>query len=64
MATTDLKDLLKTVETLRKQLHPDLDPKFLEAVIRAEGENPEDDTEALQSIERALKGVLRSKGSR
>lgn len=63
MRTTDLKDLTKTVELLRKELHPDLDEGFLEAVVRAEEENPEDDTEALRAIQAALKAVLVAKGA-
>lgn len=62
MRTTDLKDLLKTVEQLRAELHPDLDAKFLEAVVRAEEENPEDDAEAVRVIQAALKAALTAKG--
>ena len=61
MRTTDLKDLTQTVELLRKELHPDLDPAFLEAVVRAEEENGEDDTEALRAIQAALQAVLVAK---
>ena len=61
MRTTDLKDLTQTVELLRKELHPDLDPAFLEAVVRAEEENSEDDTEALRAIQAALQAVLVAK---
>lgn len=63
MQTTDLKDLIETVELLRKQLHPDLDAGFLRAVVRAEEENPEDDAEAVRSIQLALKEVLAAEGS-
>ena len=63
MRTTDLKDLTQTVELLRKELHPDLDPVFLEAVVRAEEENSEDDTEALRAIQAALQAVLVAKGT-
>jgi hypothetical protein len=58
MRTTDLKDILATVERLRDELHPDLDPAFIQAVVRAEEENLEDDAEALRMIESALKAVL------
>ena len=61
MRTTDLKDLTQAVELLRKELHPDLDPAFLEAVVRAEEENSEDDTEALRAIQAALQAVLVAK---
>lgn len=60
--TTDLTDLTKTVELLRKELHPDLDAAFLEAVVRAEEKNPEDDAEALREIQAALKAVLVATG--
>lgn len=62
MLTIDLKDLLETVESIRKEIHPDLDSTFLAAVVRAEEENPEDDAEAIRRIETALKTVL-AKGS-
>jgi hypothetical protein len=58
MATTDLTDLMKTVALLRAELHPDLDATFLEAVVRAEEANPEDDAEAVRAIEMALNAVL------
>lgn len=63
MKTTDLKDLLKTVEFLRKELHPELDAGFLKAVVRAEEQNPEDDAEALREIEAALRSVLAAQGA-
>ena len=62
MQTTDLKDLIDAVESLRKQLYPDLDAGFLEAVVRAEEENPEDDAEALRAIQAALKVVMVAQG--
>jgi hypothetical protein len=61
MLTIDLKDLLETVELIRKDLHPDLDPAFLTAVVRAEEENPDDDSEAIHGIESALRAVLAKK---
>lgn len=62
MQTNDLKDLIDTVELLRKELHPELDAGFLKSVIRAEEQNPEDDAEARRAIEAALKVVLEKKG--
>jgi hypothetical protein len=62
MKTTDLKDLLSTVEALRKELHPDLDASFVEAVVRAEEQNPEDDAEASRAVQTALKTALAAKG--
>lgn len=63
MRTTDLTDLKKTVERLREKLHPDLQAGFLEAVVKAEEENPEDDAAALHAIQAALKAVLVAKGA-
>ena len=58
MRTTDLRDLMLTVEQVRSEKHPSLDPTFLEAVITAEEQNPEDDNEALRCIQVALSVVL------
>lgn len=63
MQTTDLKDLLETVEILRRQIHPELDSGFVVAVVRAEEQNPEDDAEALKAIQRALRDVLAKEGT-
>ena len=64
MPKSELEDLLATVEALRLELHPKLDGVFLQAVVRAEEENPEDDALASQAIERALKKSLKVEGSR
>lgn len=58
MQTADLQELLETVELLRKQLHPELNPAFLRAVVEAEEQSPEDDSEALREIEAALRALL------
>jgi hypothetical protein len=63
MRTTDLKDLIETVDLIRSELHPQLDARFLDAVIRAEEENPEDDAEALRAIQTALKAALEARGA-
>jgi hypothetical protein len=63
MQTTDLKDLMETVDRIRSEMHPDLDIRFLEAVVRAEEENPEDDAAALRAIQVALRVTLVSKGT-
>lgn len=62
MRTTDLKDLLEVVEVLRREQHPELDAGFLEAVVRAEEQNPDDEDEAIRAIQSALKAVLEAKG--
>lgn len=62
MQKTDLKDLLRTVESIRSEKYPDLDPDFLAAVVKAEDENPEDDAEATRGIEAALNSALIAKG--
>jgi hypothetical protein len=58
MATTNLDELLKTVGLLREEMHPELDQSFVEAVIRAEEQFPEDDAAALQAIKAALKAAI------
>jgi hypothetical protein len=63
MRTTDLKDLTEAVEILRLELYPDLDTEFLKAVVQAEEQNPEDDAEALRTIQAALKLALASRGA-
>jgi hypothetical protein len=62
MRTTELKALLEVVEALREDLHPDLDKAFLQAVVRAEQENPDDEEEALRAITAALKPLLAKRG--
>lgn len=62
MRTTDLADLLKAVESIRSEMHPDLNRSFLEAVIAAEEANPEDDDGAIQAIQAALNAALRNAG--
>ena len=63
---TELEDLRHTVEILRGELHPELDPAFLAAVITAEDLNPEveDQREALRQIQAALETALTGKGRR
>ena len=58
MRTTDLQDLLATVERMRRKMHPDLDRDFLQAVVQAEDTFPEDDASALNLIEAALRNAL------
>ncbi len=60
MRTTDLHDLLATVERVRADCHPELDAGFLEAVVQAEQAFPEDDSSAMQAIEEALNRYLAS----
>lgn len=62
MRTTDLDELLQTVERIRQETHPDLDSRFVTAVVSAEKDNPEDDLAALSAIEHALTLVLGSRG--
>jgi hypothetical protein len=59
MRTTDLQELLETVERVRRRLQPNLDPAFLNAVVHAEETCPEDDVAALNMIELALDQSLR-----
>jgi hypothetical protein len=64
MRTSEIKALLKTVKSIGGERYPDLDPAFLEAVVTAEHENPDDKTAALRDIEVALQKLLSRKGSR
>ena len=63
MKTSDLDDLMDTVERIRLETHPHLDAAFLRAVIEAEQQNLEDEVEALKAIEAAAARVLDSRGS-
>lgn len=63
MRTIDLTDLKDTVERVRLSIHPELDASFLQAVIRAEEENIEDEDAAIEAIQRALKASLNVPGA-
>jgi hypothetical protein len=63
MRTTDLQELMNAVELKRAELHPELDAGFLESVVRAEEENPEDDDEAMRLIQIALSTVTAKMGA-
>jgi hypothetical protein len=62
MPTNDRDDLLMVVETIRKELHPDLDSQFLADVVAAEELNMDDDDAAIQAIRRALRKLIEAKG--
>lgn len=61
MKTPDLSDLWGTVELARQQLHPDLDPTFLRAIVRIEHDHLEDDAKALKLVAAALNDVASTK---
>ncbi|MDC0675980.1 hypothetical protein [Nannocystis radixulma] len=66
---TNLDDLMRTVENLRKKMCPDLDAQFLKSVIRIEEENPEEenpeeDKPALSAIRAELKKAVVARGGR
>jgi hypothetical protein len=58
MKKTDLRDILQAVEQTRQERCHDLSAEFVEAVIRAEEANPEDDETAMKTIEAALNATL------
>ena len=58
MRKTELDDLMTTVERIRKDTFPDLDSNFLQAVVKAEEEYPEDKDGALREIKKALTSYL------
>ena len=64
MRTSELKALLKAVQTIGAERYPDLDPAFLEAVVTVEHENADDKTAAIREIEVALQALLSKKGAR
>lgn len=63
MRTSDLDELIRTVELIRATTHPELDAAFLRAVVAAEESNPEDDAQAMRDIESALRLLLSTRGS-
>lgn len=60
MKTTDLNDLLATIEAVRSETHPELSPEFLISVVEAEQAHLDDEPEAVKKIERALNALLGS----
>jgi hypothetical protein len=62
MPTNDRDELLTVVETIRKELHPDLDAEFLSDVVAAEELNMGDEDAAIQAIRRALRKLTEAKG--
>ena len=62
MTMNDLAEILEVVERLRKELHPDLDARFLRAVVQAEEVHP-DDPDAVHAIQQALDQVAKGLGA-
>jgi len=56
--TTELQHLRDTVELVRAESHPAVDPRLLAAVIDAEDRHPDDDAGALAAIEVAVRLTL------
>jgi hypothetical protein len=54
MKKTEVDEILATVEEIREELHPEIGSEFVEAVVRAEELNADDDKGALRAIEDAL----------
>jgi hypothetical protein len=63
MAKNELKELQDVVEKLRASRFAQIDPVFVKDVLKAEQENPDDEAQALQGIENALKKMLSRKGA-
>ena len=55
MSTIESIAIVSAVEAVRREIHPNLDRQFLEAVVRAEEQYPEDDAAAIGAIESALR---------
>lgn len=63
MAKNEFKELQDVVEKLRASRFSQIDPAFVRDVLEAEQENPDDEGQAIQGIEGALKKTLARKGS-
>lgn len=64
MKTTDLSDLLATIEAVRSEMHPALSPEFLVRVVEAEQAHLDNEPEAVKKIERALYVLLDTESQR
>jgi hypothetical protein len=58
MRTTDLTELLSTVEQIRSTAHPELGATFVRAVVEAEASHAEDESGALDAIRAAINEEL------
>ena len=58
MLTSELSELAAVVSRIRADAHPDLDERFVGAVLQAEAEAGGNDSAALQAIRRALAQTL------
>jgi len=56
--TDERQHLYDTVENVRAEASPNLDPQILKAVIAAEEAHPDSDAAALAAIETAIRVVL------
>jgi len=56
--TSDLHDLMSSVEEARTALHPDLDAGFVRRVVEIEHEAGEDDQAALAAIRKAVEALV------
>ena len=63
MPMTDIQDILDAVERVRAETHPELDARFLEMVVEAEQNHPDDDAAAMRAIESALENLLGARGT-
>lgn len=58
---SDSQKLLDVVETIRAELHPDLNAEFLAAVIEAEQRHPDNDEGALKDLQALVDSLLRER---
>lgn len=58
MRATDLEEILSTVRAARDEQGVDVHDTFLEAIVRAEADNLEDELAARAQIERAVNAAL------
>ena len=58
MRTTDLAEILNTVKAVRDEQGVDVHDTLLEAIVRAEADNLDDELAARAQIERAVNAVI------
>jgi ABC-type nitrate/sulfonate/bicarbonate transport system substrate-binding protein len=60
MLTNEMRDLSSVVMRVRAEAHPELDERFVRAVLQAEADAAGSDAAALQAIRRAVDEALGS----
>lgn len=58
MLTSELRELASVVARIRADAHPDLDERFIDAVLRAEADAAGNGSAAVQAIRQAVEQAL------